>query len=1535
MNLDMGIAVPARGDGPLRWTATDRSGGFITLGTREDLSDSGYWRGEARLFIDAWLVDSGGRRLGRDSALEVRVEAEGLISRHAAPGRPAGGVGLGIHPLLGRAAIGFSLPDGLPKGWSLAIALPLVPVIRLDDAGHAGEGQSLAGCPAFRLGPEALGQWASLGGTGTWAAGTTVEVHCDAEGKTSQRTLIVMNKGEQAPRLSVCLAFGKDAGSAAGLARDLVDSAALEAHRAEVERLLSGPSIRTADGDFDRALAWASYSGRLLVTREGGLGIWAGLPWFRDNWGRDTFIALSGILLVRGLWDEAREVLSGFAALQDLDPSSPTFGRIPNRFRGPDDVIYNTVDGSLWFVRALLEYGEASGDLDFVLGLRNAVYGILDAELGRCDGEGFLLHADADTWMDARIDGRLPWSARGDRAVEVQGLWYAALHSGARLARLASENARQRRYSRDAARLHGSFRLRFHDPDSGQLADRLLPDTEGCDDGRAAEGGPWAGGPDGRGRRDQRVRPNQLLALFAALPVAEAGGEGLLDAATMAGVVASAVPELVYPWGVATLSQEDPFFHATHEGPGLYHKDAAYHNGTVWDWLMGPVSSLLCAVHRQDLAGTLVKEASKRILKSGAAGSLAECGHALPDARGRFIQSGTYSQAWSVSEFCRTVYRDLLGFRPHLLEGRVTIAPRLPPGWAGVTASLPLGSGASLELRIEGGEDLPGQVPPPGDKPVDLSMKIIVKSIGEDGGGGPGRDLSLDFDLSGTDRDFGSSLGLMTGETAELVFYTASGRLFARVGGGAQRELVCAMLRMHDPRASAICLALPRRRPWCRAAFERDWLRRIVEGRNYDAGPRVWLEDWYSAPSFERCYGDSRPFGAFPGKRSSLFRLWAPLASEAELLLFADGLEGPEIGRHAFLPDGRGSWSLRLPGNLHGSYYRFRLRVFGRMRGIPDPWARSAGTNGFRSMVVDFEQVEPPGWRNFKAPALASSNDAVIWEAHIRDLSSGPGWGGPEVLRGSYAGAALSGSSCSGGGAAKAVPSGLDHAVSLGITHIQVLPVSDFVSVDEGRARDPEYARSHRRAVFNWGYDPAGWFLPEGSYASDGADGEVRVRELRSLVQAYGRHDIGVIMDVVYNHVPDAEASALDAGAPGYFFRPLSFSGAGDDVASERSMVRRLIAASLELWLRDYKVAGFRFDLMGLLDVKTMLKIRRRLRRIKRDVLLYGEGWDMYRGASMTAASQREIGRLPGIGMFNDAARDGIKGSVFDAKARGFIHDGSRIMDLRLGIVGAVSHPGVDNARVEGSANKGPWSGRTASSLAYAELHDNLTLADKNRLALPDLGETEYVQLQRLGLGLVLLSQGIPFLHAGGEFLRSKAIPAEWIQEAGRGGGPLPPDLSWSQDGKHAYSHNSYDLSDEVNALDWREAARRRELVAFVAGLVALRRAHPLFRIRKGREVRKRLAFLPSVAGLEAWTLRGGMRGEAWAEALVAASAHGATPVFRLPPRGPWYAVVDGGQVFDPDSAGGYAALRCLEGGSECELGSCSLLVLARPVFRS
>ncbi|MEI6874339.1 MAG: type I pullulanase, partial [Spirochaetota bacterium] len=351
------------------------------------------------------------------------------------------------------------------------------------------------------------------------------------------------------------------------------------------------------------------------------------------------------------------------------------------------------------------------------------------------------------------------------------------------------------------------------------------------------------------------------------------------------------------------------------------------------------------------------------------------------------------------------------------------------------------------------------------------------------------------------------------------------------------------------------------------------------------------------------------------------------------------------------------------------------------------------------------------------------------------------------------------------------------HLKSLGVTHLQLLPFSDFVSVDEERLGDPAYRALRRDGAFNWGYDPGNYDSPEGSYSSVPSDGQSRVRELKALVMAAGDAGLGVIMDVVYNHVPEASRSPLGLTVPGYFFRAesaagASASGAGDDTASERPMMRRFMIASLERWLGDYRLSGFRFDLMGLHDVGTMRAVESALRRIKGDVLLYGEGWDLYRGAAMRPASQPNIRLLErqglpcrprGIGMFNDAFRDGIKGSVFDARDRGFIHGGKpgagRVEGLKFGIVGATRHPGVDNGLVAGTAMPRPWTGRTASSVNYVEIHDNLTLFDKNQLAAPGLDDGAYRALQRLGLGLVLLAEGMPVLHSGGEFMRTKELP--------------------------------------------------------------------------------------------------------------------------------------------------------------------------------
>ncbi len=1459
---------PSR-SGPDRWATTDRRSAFLELRLRKIAGGDGLWDGDRCLFKDFVLFDDRDRPWTREKARKMSSNPGALTITFNVRSEA---IEVGIALLFERGALVFSFSPALPHGWRVGLLLP-EGVAKATMETDGSRGISLAWSTGkasirFALPSERRTLAASIGKLDLAGLSLLLVEGPDLR-KSDEATLLYFAAGQD---------------SAGVEAEKLAATKALETHRREAERLLEGPSLQTSDQDFNLALTWASFSGRLLMTKanDGSRGIWAGLPWFRDNWGRDTFIALSGILLVRGLWEEAREVLEGFAALQDRNPESPTFVRIPNRYRGDKDVIYNTVDGSLWFVRALYEYAQASGDADFLARLAPTVFAIIDADLGRCDIAGFLLHADADTWMDARIEGKLPWSARGDRAVEVQGLFYAALLAGRRIASLLGEEERAGRYRLAATKLREAFLPAYFVEESGILADRLMA-----------------------GDRDLRVRPNQFLALFAALPLAEAGEAGLIELETERRVLAETFGELVYPWGVATLSQEDPFFHGSHENPGRWHKDAAYHNGTVWDWLNGPVVSLLCRSERPDLAWSLLKASADRILSSGCAGSLAECADALPGLDGSSHETGTFSQAWSLSEFARNAWQDILGFRPRLLDGELTLAPSLPPGIDSIEASAALGIGARLRIQIERSPE-----------------KMALSLFREDELEGRLPELGLDLLLPTAKGLVSFAARLGRNETLRFVCDTRSATCES-IGSEAGRGTIqIGSIREPNPHASSLRFAAPRDNPWCQAKRHRDWLRGIIEEGGFDAGPQLWMAHWYASKAFERRYGDERPLSARIKKASTSFRFWAPFAAEVRLLLYATGQDSPPLQEHGLAPIGKGSWEFELPGDLHGRYYSFRVKVFGRWRVTVDPFARSAGANGKRGLIVDFARLEPPGWETFRAPILKKPNDAVIYELHLRDLSCGRGWNGPENLRGSFEAATLTGTSNEGEG--RRVATGLDHIRALGVSHVQLLPIFDFGSVDETRGADPAYRTRRRGGIFNWGYDPLNFCAPEGSYSTDPESGGRRVLELRNLIMRFGEGGQGVVMDVVYNHVPKASDSPLDVGAPGYFFRPLSFSGAGQDIASERPMVRRFILDSLVGWLRDYRLSGFRFDLMGLLDIKTMRALARALRREKRDLLLYGEGWDMYRDSAMEGASQISIRRLPRIAMFNDALRDAIKGSVFEATEPGFIHEGTGLEALRFGIVGAVRHPQVDNSRVRGAANPGPWTARSSASISYAEIHDNLTLADKNRLASPSSDEDALAELQQLALGIILLAQGIPILHAGGEFLRSKEIPAEWLADIEEGNMPPLPDLDFDPDGRRAFSHNSYDLSDEVNAIDWRLALRHRETVDWVRGLIALRRAHPLFRLERGAAIRRRLRFMEAEEPLLAWTIRGGMGGESWEEALVVLCPDGAARTFSLPGRGAWLPVALEGKLRS-------AAEKPLPSGQGLWLKPRSLSLFARP----
>ncbi|MFM2043689.1 MAG: hypothetical protein RLY86_2265 [Pseudomonadota bacterium] len=432
------------------------------------------------------------------------------------------------------------------------------------------------------------------------------------------------------------------------------------------------------DADLDRALAWLTLTGDSLITRQLGTGIYAGLPWFNDYWGRDTFIALPGLTLVTGQFEAAREVLLSFARLQDTDTTSPTYGRVPNRAR-PEEVIYNTTDGTPRFVIALLDYIHYSGDRAIAADLYPAVKRATDAALERwTDPSGYLRHDDADTWMDAKEKGTRPFSPRGDRANDIQALWHGQLLAAAELASLNGDVAAAARWRAQAEKVAARFAADFIDPATGTLADHLNRD----------------------GSRDGQMRPNQFFALHL-----------LPDPALRERLTRSTWEALVYPWGVASLSQEDAEFHPWHEAWQHYHKDAAYHNGTVWQWLNGIALQRLLELDQPDAAWPLFAAMNRTILTEGAVGSMAENADALPrDGAATARLSGTFLQAWSNAEQLRVWHQHMLGIQPDMLAGRVTLRPNLPAAVTAVDIAPRIGTGRlHLSYRTADGQTADGQ----------------------------------------------------------------------------------------------------------------------------------------------------------------------------------------------------------------------------------------------------------------------------------------------------------------------------------------------------------------------------------------------------------------------------------------------------------------------------------------------------------------------------------------------------------------------------------------------------------------------------------------------------------------------------------------------------------------------------------------------------------------------------------------------------------------------------------------------------------
>lgn len=513
-----------------------------------------------------------------------------------------------------------------------------------------------------------------------------------------------------------------------------------------------------------------------------------------------------------------------------------------------------------------------------------------------------------------------------------------------------------------------------------------------------------------------------------------------------------------------------------------------------------------------------------------------------------------------------------------------------------------------------------------------------------------------------------------------------------------------------------------------------------------------WREALRSS-TFHHVFTFDGELGAIYTPQSTLLRLWAPTAENVQA----------ETSRGVFPMSAgpQGTWEVRLDGDHSGTSYLYKLDFAdGTSTTSIDPYARASTANSEKSVILDPAKVQLPAGQGERMPAFTSPQDAIISEAHIRDLTIAPDNGIEH--KGKYLGLTERGTRTEAGNL-----SGLDYLISLGITHVQFLPMFDFGSVDE--TGDLSYG-----AQYNWGYDPVNFNVPEGSYATDPADPEARIREMKQMIQALHEAGLRVIMDVVYNHVYDADASPFERTVPGYYFRLAEDgsyrdgTGVGNETASEQPMMRKYIVDSVRYWASEYNIDGFRFDLMGIHDVVTMNAVRAALDGIDPSIIIIGEGWPMgHHPAGVTASNYFHASQMDRISHFNDEFRDVVKGDNFTLSGRGFVTgDSNPHLAERL-------YTGITGAR-----NTRDYSA-PSQSVIYNEAHDNFTMFDKIRTLLPHASEDELERRQIIAIVLQYISNGVLFIHAGQEFLRTKAG-----------------------------NHNSYNSPDHVNAFEYDRVGR-------------------------------------------------------------------------------------------------------------------------------
>lgn len=593
------------------------------------------------------------------------------------------------------------------------------------------------------------------------------------------------------------------------------------------------------------------------------------------------------------------------------------------------------------------------------------------------------------------------------------------------------------------------------------------------------------------------------------------------------------------------------------------------------------------------------------------------------------------------------------------------------------------------------------------------------------------------------------------------------------------------------------------------------------------------------------------------------FTLWSPKAEAVKVNIYDTDRNTPAVASYQMKKSDNGTWRVTVPEQLYGKFYTFNVTVGGKeLAETPGVWAKAVGTNGHRAAIIDFAKTDPEGWATDKGPEIDNITDAVIYEMHHRDFSIDPSSG--IVHKGKFL--ALTEPLTTSPEGEK---TGIDHLKELGVTHVHILPSYDYNSVDEANLQNNGY---------NWGYDPYNYNAPEGSYSTDPANPETRVREMKEMVKALHDAGIGVVMDVVYNHTANNDDSNFSLTAPGYYYRHRpdgsysDASGCGNETASERQQVRDFIVNSVKYWADEYHIDGFRFDLMAIHDIETMNEVAAELKKINPSIFVYGEGWTA--GDSPLPADRRalkeNVNKMEGIAVFSDDIRDAVKGHYSNAEDRGFVTGKPGNEEtIKIGIVASTNHPQVDYSK--GNNSKFPYAGAPTQIINYVSCHDDLTLTDKLAKSMPGSTEAERQRAARLAQTIVFTSQGTPFMFAGEEVFRDKKGV-----------------------------HNSYKSPDSINAIDWNLKTKNKEQFEYYRNLIRLRKKHPAFRMTSADDVAKNIVFdnvkTPNVVS---YSIRNNANGDAWKEIKLVFNGSEKEYTAKVP-KGNWTVIAYDGEL-NPD----------------------------------